>query len=83
MKDLKLFLRLLADLAMIGLVAWAPIWAIAIFALAFAWVFAPYYEIILVGLALGALYGHHSFLAVIVALVVFVAIEIVKKRTRI
>ena len=83
MKNHVFISRIIADLAMILIVAWSPLWAVAIFAVAFAWIFAPYYEIVLVGLAFDSLYGSHSFYGVILAFVIFAIIESLKKKTRI
>jgi hypothetical protein len=83
MKKYKLIGRIAADILMIALVAWSPLWAIIIFSIAFAWIFAPYYEVIIWGLAFDALYGLHSVYGVITALVIFIIIEVLKKRTRI
>jgi hypothetical protein len=83
MKKFKPFLRILSDLCMICLIAWAPIWVVAIASIAFAWAFAPYYEIVVFGLASDALYGFHSVTGIIAAFLVFVAIEIIRQRTRV
>ena len=83
MQKYKLISRIVADILMIALIAWSPLWAIIIFSIAFAWIFAPYYEIILWGLAYDALYGLHSFYGVVIALVIFIIIEILKRKTRI
>ncbi len=85
MKDLKhpIIWRVASVLVMIGLLAWAPWWAILIVALAFAWLLAPYYEIILWGLAYDALYGSVPFLGLGIALVAFVGLEFFRPRSRI
>jgi hypothetical protein len=83
MQNHKLILRIAADLLMIALIAWSPLWAIIIFSIVFAWIFAPYYEIIVWGLAYDALYGLHSVYGVIFALGVFIIIEVLKQKTRI
>ena len=74
---------MLADLLMIFLIAWSPIYAVIIFAIVFSWLFAPYYEIVVWGLAYEALYGLHSVYGIITALVIFVIIEVLRRRTRI
>ena len=83
MKNYKLIYRIAADILMIALIAWSPLWAIIIFSIVFAWIFAPYYEVIVWGLAFDALYGLHSVYGVIFALGVFIIIEVLKRRTRI
>ena len=79
----KLIFRIIADIAMIFLIAWAPLWAVVIFAAAFAWIFVPYYEIVFAGLAFDSIYGSHSFYGVTLAFVIFAIIELLKKKTRI
>jgi len=83
MEKYKTLARLAADILMILLVALAPVWAVFLFSIAFAWIFAPYYEIMLWGLAFDALYGFHSVTAIIIAAAAFIAIELFKRRTRI
>ena len=83
MKNYHIIWRIAADLAIILLLALAPLWVVAICAAAFAWAFAPYYEIILCGLALDSLYRSHSFYGVALAFAVFAIIELLKKKTRI
>ncbi|MDR3558028.1 MAG: hypothetical protein P4L61_00700 [Candidatus Pacebacteria bacterium] len=83
MKRYKLIARLAADICMIFTIAFAPLWLVVIFAAAFAWLFAPYYEIVLWGVAFDSLYGSHSFYGAGLALVIFVIIELLKKKTRI
>ena len=83
MQKYKLISRIAADIAMILLLAFAPIWIVIIFAAAFAWFFAPYYEIIIWGLAFDALYGSHSVYGVIASLAIFILIEVLKRKTRI
>ena len=83
MKKHKIIGRIAADIFIIVLLAWSPLWAIIIFSIAFAWIFAPYYEVIIWGLAYDALYGLHSVYGVIFALGLVVIIEIFKSRTRI
>ena len=74
---------MIADIAMILLLAWAPEWAVAICAATLAWIFAPYYEVILFGLIFDSLYGLHSFYGVALAFAIFAIIELLKKKTRI
>src|ERR1035437_7395085 len=83
MKKYKLIGRIAADIFIIVLIAWSPLWAIIIFSIVFAWIFAPYYEVIIWGLAFDALYGLHSVYGVIFALGVFIIIEVLKRKTRI
>ena len=82
-KKYNLIFRIAADILTIALVAYSPIWAVLLASIAFAWIFAPYYEIIVVGLIMDSLYGLHSFYGIIMALVIFVIIEVMKRRTRI
>ena len=82
-KRYKMFSRIAADIFIIVLIAWSPLWAIIIFSIVFAWIFAPYYEVIIWGLAFDALYGLHSVYGVIFALGVFIIIEVLKRKTRI
>ena len=79
----KIIFRIIADLALIALVAWAPVYAVAIFAVVSAWIFAPFYEIVICGLAVDSLYGFHSVIAIVIAVLVFALVEIFKKKTRI
>jgi uncharacterized membrane protein len=83
MKKYKFIVRIATDILMIALIAWSPLWAIIIFSMVFAWIFAPYYEVIIWGLAFDALYGLHSIYGVVTALVIFIVIEVLKRRTRI
>jgi hypothetical protein len=83
MKKYKIIGRIAADILMIALIAWSPLWTIIIFSIVFAWLFSPYYEVIIWGLAFDALYGLHSFYGVIFALGVFIIIEVLKRKTRI
>jgi hypothetical protein len=83
MNRYKSLARIAADVIMILSLAWAPLWLFIIFAIAFAWFFAPYYENILWGLVLDSLYGLHSFYGLITALLIFVIIEVLKRRMRI
>jgi hypothetical protein len=83
MKNYKLISRIAADIFIIVLLVWSPLWAIIIFSIVFAWFFAPYYEVIILGLAFDALYGVHSVYGVITALLIFVIIEVLKRKTRI
>jgi len=79
----KLAYRIVADIVMVAFIAWAPIWIVVPAAVAASWVFAPFYEIIFIGFVWDALYGFHSFKGMIVALFVFLLIEIFKRRSRI
>jgi hypothetical protein len=83
MKNYKLISRIAADILTIALLAWAPLWIIVFCLIAFSWLFAPYYEIIVWGLAYDALYGLHSIYGLITALLIFVIIEVLRMRTRI
>lgn len=79
----KPILRLAADLGMVALIAWAPLWVGAVAALASAWAFAPYYEILAWGLAYGSLYGMRDWRGAVIAFAVIVLIELLRKRFRI
>ena len=83
MQKYKTIFRIAADIIMVILLAWFPLWSIIVFSIAFAWIFAPYYEIIAWGLAMDSLYGMHSLYGVSAAFVIFVIIEVFKRRTRI
>jgi len=82
MKNYNIIARIASDIIMIALLAWAPVYAVAIFAIAFAWFFSPYYEIIAWGIAYDSLYGLHSIYGTIAALAIFVIVEVLKKKTR-
>ncbi len=75
--------RLAADVLMVFLIAWSSSWSVIILAVACACIFAPYYEIVIWGLAFDSLYGLHSMYGIITSLILFIAIEIVKEKTRI
>jgi hypothetical protein len=83
MKRHKFIARLAADVCMILSIAFAPLWFVAVFALALAWIFAPYYEVILWGLSLDAVYGFHSEYGIALSFITFAMIELLKKKTRV
>jgi hypothetical protein len=83
MKKYKIISRIAADIIMILSIAWAPLWIVVVFAIAFGWFFAPYFEIILCGLAFDSLYGLHSFYGLAISFALFVIIELLKNKTRI
>ncbi len=71
-------LRILLGFAMIPLIAWGYWWMILIPAIAFLFIFSPYYEILIWGFCLDALYGgHYAFTAAIIA---FILMFLLKKR---
>jgi hypothetical protein len=71
-------LRILLGIAMIPLIAWGYWWMIALAAITLLFIFPSYYEILLWGVCLDALYGHHF--AFITALILFTMMFLLKKR---
>ena len=80
--------RIGAGIVMIVLIAWAPWWLIVAGALAFLFIYSPYYEIILWGVIIDALYNPSSGSglfalihgATLLAIVLFFCMLFLKKR---
>ena len=79
----RILLRILADALVLALLAWAPWWATLIAAIASAWLFAPYYELMLWGIAYDSLYGAHGVLYTFLSFLVFAGLEVFRPRSRI
>ena len=71
-------LRIFLGFAMIPLIAWGSWWMILLPVIAFLFIFSPYYEILLWGACLDALYGKHY--ALITAILLFIIMFLLKKR---